>query len=43
MLVDEVIPVFKPALGEEEIQAATKSLQLGWLGPGSFVENLKKE
>lgn len=31
------IPVFKPLIGQAEIDAAVKSLELGWLGMGSFV------
>jgi dTDP-4-amino-4,6-dideoxygalactose transaminase len=31
------IPVFKPMIGPEEIAAAVHSLELGWLGMGSFV------
>jgi dTDP-4-amino-4,6-dideoxygalactose transaminase len=31
------IPVFKPLIGREEIDAAVHSLELGWLGMGSFV------
>jgi len=31
------IPVFKPLLEREEFAAAEEALQLGWLGPGSYV------
>jgi dTDP-4-amino-4,6-dideoxygalactose transaminase len=31
------IPVFKPLLGQEEIDASRKALELGWLGMGSYV------
>lgn len=31
------IPVFQPMIGQEEINAAVHSLELGWLGMGSFV------
>jgi len=31
------IPVFKPLIEEEEIAAAVKSLELGWLGMGASV------
>lgn len=31
------IPVFKPLIGQTEINAAVKSLELGWLGMGSYV------
>lgn len=33
----EKIPVFKPLIEEEEIQATRASLELGWLGMGSYV------
>lgn len=33
----EKIPVFKPLIQEQEIQAATKSLLEGWLGMGKYV------
>ena len=36
MLTDQ-IPVFKPLIEQEEIDASVKSLELGWLGMGSFV------
>lgn len=39
------IPVFKPLIGQEEINAVVKSLEVGWLGMGAsvgqFEENLK--
>jgi dTDP-4-amino-4,6-dideoxygalactose transaminase len=31
------IPVFQPLLQEEEISAAVRALELGWLGMGSYV------
>ncbi|MGJ8527844.1 DegT/DnrJ/EryC1/StrS family aminotransferase [Maritalea sp.] len=31
------IPVFKPLIGPDEIAAATQSLEMGWLGMGSYV------
>ncbi len=31
------IPVFKPLIDQEEIRAAVKSLELGWLGMGASV------
>jgi dTDP-4-amino-4,6-dideoxygalactose transaminase len=41
-----VIPVFKPLIQQEEIEASRKALELGWLGMGSYVgqfeEGLKK-
>ena len=33
----ENIPVFKPLIEAEELQASRKSLELGWLGMGSYV------
>lgn len=33
----ENIPVFKPLIEQEEINAAVKSLEMGWLGMGSYV------
>jgi len=33
----QTIPVFKPLLEQEEINAATGALELGWLGMGSYV------
>jgi dTDP-4-amino-4,6-dideoxygalactose transaminase len=42
----EKVPVFKPLIEPEELHAATASLELGWLGMGSYVgefeEALKK-
>lgn len=42
----EVIPVFKPLVQDEEIEAATESLRIGWLGMGKYVgdfeESLRK-
>ena len=41
------VPVFKPLIEQSEIQAAVESLELGWLGMGSYVgrfeETLKKQ
>lgn len=36
MLTDQ-IPVFKPLIEQEEIEASVRSLEMGWLGMGSFV------
>ncbi|QNI72323.1 DegT/DnrJ/EryC1/StrS aminotransferase family protein [Synechococcus sp. NOUM97013] len=36
------IPVFKPLIEKEEISAAVKSLELGWLGMGSYVQQFEK-
>lgn len=33
----EQIPVFKPLIEQAEIQAAVESLELGWLGMGTYV------
>jgi dTDP-4-amino-4,6-dideoxygalactose transaminase len=35
------IPVFKPYLDSEEIQAAVEALEMGWLGPGSYVKQFE--
>lgn len=37
----EKIPVFKPLIEIEEISAAVKSLELGWLGMGSYVKQFE--
>ena len=31
------IPVFKPLIGQEEINSVVKSLEVGWLGMGTSV------
>lgn len=36
------IPVFKPYLSELETSAAVEALQLGWLGPGSYVKEFEQ-
>src|SRR5436309_9526482 len=33
----EKIPVFKPLIEREEIEASRRALELGWLGMGSYV------
>ena len=38
----ERIPVFKPLLEKEEIDAAVRALELGWLGMGSFVGEFER-
>jgi dTDP-4-amino-4,6-dideoxygalactose transaminase len=42
----EQIPVFKPLIEQDEVSAAVKSLEMGWLGMGAsvgqFEETLKK-
>jgi dTDP-4-amino-4,6-dideoxygalactose transaminase len=35
------IPVFKPLIEREEISAAVESLELGWLGMGSYVKQFE--
>ena len=35
------IPVFKPLIEKEEIAAAVESLELGWLGMGSYVKGFE--
>jgi len=34
---NEMIPVFKPLVEQEEINASVKALEMGWLGMGSYV------
>lgn len=36
------IPVFKPLIGPDEIAAATQSLEMGWLGMGSYVDEFEQ-
>jgi len=36
------VPVFKPLIQAEEINAAVESLELGWLGMGSYVNELEQ-
>jgi dTDP-4-amino-4,6-dideoxygalactose transaminase len=36
------IPVFKPLIEKEEIEAAVESLELGWLGMGSYVKKFEE-
>ena len=36
------IPVFKPLIESEEITAAVESLELGWLGMGSYVKQFEE-
>ena len=37
----EIIPVFKPLIGKDEIRAVVESLELGWLGMGSYVKQFE--
>ena len=41
VIENELIPVFKPLIEKEEIAAAVESLQLGWLGMGSYVKQFE--
>lgn len=38
-----MIPVFKPLIEQEEIDASVDSLKLGWLGMGSYVNEFEKK
>jgi dTDP-4-amino-4,6-dideoxygalactose transaminase len=38
-----MIPVFKPLIEQEEIDASVQSLELGWLGMGSYVNEFEKK
>lgn len=38
-----MIPVFKPLIEEEEINASVQSLENGWLGMGSFVNEFEQK
>lgn len=38
-----MIPVFKPLIEQEEIDASTESLKLGWLGMGSYVNKFENK
>lgn len=38
-----MIPLFKPLIEEDEIQAATDALRMGWLGMGSYVGEFEQE
>ena len=38
-----MIPVFKPLIEREEIQASTAALELGWVGMGSFVNQFERD
>ena len=37
------IPVFKPLINKKTINAAKKSLELGWLGMGKSVDDFEKK
>lgn len=38
-----MIPVFKPLIEQEEINASKESLELGWLGMGSYVSAFEQK
>lgn len=38
-----MIPVFKPLIEKEEIDASRQSLEMGWLGMGSYVNEFEKK
>lgn len=39
----DFIPVYKPLLEQEELDAAREALELGWLGMGSYVGQFEKK
>ena len=39
----KIIPVFKPLIENEEIQSARESLEVGWLGMGSYVNKFENK
>ena len=39
----EILPVLKPAGGEEEIQAVAEVIRSGWWGKGPKVAQFEKE
>lgn len=38
----DLIPLFKPYIGEDTLKAATDALELGWLGMGSYVNRFEQ-
>ncbi len=36
------VPVFKPLIEEEELNAAREALEMGWLGMGSYVQKFEE-
>src|SRR5687767_6803116 len=38
----ESLPVFRPLIEKEEIEAAVKALELGWLGMGRYVGDFEE-
>lgn len=41
-MVEDMIPMYKPLIEEEEKMAAVESLEVGWLGMGSYVAEFEK-
>ncbi len=41
--INDVIPVFRPSMGQEEIKAATEVIKSGWIGLGPRTEQLEKD
>ena len=39
----KTIPMYKPLIEEDEINAAREALEMGWLGMGSYVAEFEKE
>jgi len=39
----DATPVFKPAIEQEELDAARKALELGWLGMGGYVGDFERQ
>lgn len=39
----QMIPVFKPLIGDDTIEACSESLKMGWLGMGSYVCEFEKQ
>ena len=36
------VPMFKPLIEQPEIDAAVESLRMGWLGMGSYVNEMEQ-
>lgn len=41
--IQEVIPVFKPLIEKEELDACARVFKIGWLGMGSFVNEFEEK
>jgi dTDP-4-amino-4,6-dideoxygalactose transaminase len=39
----QAIPIYKPLIEKEEINAAKEALEMGWLGMGSYVAKFENE